>query len=157
MTSAYMSPDALPPNVRTETTDTAGCHAVNHCSERDWSVRFAVQDEGLGLFAARVTALGGSGGGSPLLWWRENHAVGSREPVRVGAVVSCCTLAVSLEVEDMAANQMRAEEALPEAGMNWRIVVGVSVGVGVLVVILVGVFGTCLYRKKYHNVPQDGL
>jgi hypothetical protein len=65
---------------------------------------------------------------------------------------------VSLAAEDMAANQLVAVESQAAGdGMNWKIVVGVSVGVGVLVIIVMAVFGTCLYRKKYHNVPQDGL
>jgi hypothetical protein len=154
-----VAPDTYQPNVRLEAIDSAACATAHHCAEQDWSLRFVVQDDEYGLFAARMTLLGGGdeSRGQRLFWWRENHVIGSRDPVRVGAVVSCCTLAVNLEAEDMAANQVSLLGAQAEVGMNWRIVIGVSVGVGILVVILIGVFGTCLYRKKYHGVPQDGL
>jgi hypothetical protein len=152
VTSGYVAPDIDQPNVRLEAAESAACTTAHHCAEQDWTLRFVVQDDGAGLFATRL-----SGGDGRLFWWRENHMVGGRDAVRVGAIVSCCTLAVSLEAEDMAANQVSLLGAQPEVGMNWRIVIGVSVGVGVLVVILIGVFGTCLYRKKYHGVPQDGL
>jgi hypothetical protein len=150
----------MPPNILTESVDGAtACPEARACSQQNWHVSFLVEDEQLGLYSLRLTATGGSGAGAAdlLYWWRENHVVGSRDPVRVGATMSCCITAVSLEAEDMAANQLVAVEVQAGGGMSWPIVIGVSVGVGVLVIIVMAVFGTCLYKKKYHGVPQEGL
>ena len=155
VTSQYVTPDTVAPNFRVESVEAASCKTAQHCSDQEWTVRFAVQDDEYGLYNVRMI---GEGWSSRLFWWRENHVVGSRDPIRVGAVVSCCTLAVTLEMEDMAANRMTALAAQSdEAKINMMIVIGVCVGVGVLVVIVMAVCGTCLYKKKYHGVPQDGL
>jgi hypothetical protein len=157
VTNNYVSPDIIPPNIRVESVDASLCRTARTCSDQDWIVWFSAQDDQLGLYALRLSLPVGSAA-DRFYWWRDNHVIGSRDPVYVGAALSCCIQAVSLAAEDMAANQLVAVESQAAGGgMNWRIVVGVSVGVGVLVLIVMAVFGTCLYRKKYHNVPQDGL
>jgi len=156
VTNNYVSPDTLPPSIRVESVDGSACRAARTCGDHDWIVWFSARDDQLGLYALRLVVPAGKAG-ERFHWWRDNHVIGSRDTVYVGAALSCCIEAVSLEAEDIAANQLVAVETQEGGGTNWKIVVGVSVGVGVLVVIVMGVFGTCLYRKKYHNVPQDGL
>jgi len=125
-----------------------------YCADRNWRIVFTVQDEGTGLF--RVTMKDALH--RIPFWWKENHPVGGKEEIQVEGFISCCSQAVSLEVEDVGRNLLVAHED-SKSGYepdNWDLIIGIASGVGVLVVIIIIISGVCICRRRYSSLPQSG-
>ena len=147
----YIPPDTILPRVATQSVEN-NCRPDSSCSQQTWRARFKVQDDNSGLYRVSVKD---SNNNTPF-WWKEYHPIGGREEVDVEALVSCCSTGVSLEVEDVEDNFLVAYENLSDftEPSNLNIIIGISVGVGLLVLVALIALGAFFYRRKYQSVSQ---
>ncbi|XP_023343637.1 putative uncharacterized protein DDB_G0282133 isoform X2 [Eurytemora carolleeae] len=147
----YIPPDTILPRVATQSVEN-NCRPDSSCSQQTWRARFKVQDDNSGLYRVSVKD---SNNNAPF-WWKEYHPIGGREEVDVEALVSCCSTGVSLEVEDVEDNLLVAYENLSDftEPSNLNIIIGISVGVGLLVLVALIALGAFFYRRKYQSVSQ---
>ena len=147
----YIPPDTILPRVATQSVEN-NCRPDSSCSQQTWRARFKVQDDNSGLYRVSVKD---SNNNTPF-WWKEYHPIGGREEVDVEALVSCCSTGVSLEVEDVEDNLLVAYENLSDftEPSNLNIIIGISVGVGLLVLVALIALGAFFYRRKYQSVSQ---
>ena len=147
----YIPPDTILPRIATQSVEN-NCRTDSSCSQQTWRARFKVQDENSGLYRVSVK----DNNNNTPFWWKEYHPIGGREEVDVEAIVSCCSTGVSLEVEDVEDNLLVAYENLSDftEPSNLNIIIGISVGVGLLVLVALIALGAFFYRRKYQSVSQ---